>query len=345
VSRPSHNQNHTQRTNNNVDAGEGTVLFGGYDTDKFEGGLSILDMQPAEQDQISRMLVIWSSIGVTDNTGASTIIPTSSAPQSVLLDSGTALTVLPQDVFDNLTQYFGAVNDQQLGAWTVPCDGLGAGTLDFGFGDASGPVISVPFNELAIPATDNDGNFITYKNGDPVCMLGLDVASDGLGIILGDTFLRSAYVVYDLGRKQIGIAQTRFNVSTSNVQAISGHSGNLASASSVVASGTTLEYQATAPATVEQGQGAGGETRSHGATVSASQVASATASGRTIVGGIKTTYSNRATDIPGATGAAGSAAGSSKGGAAAVGQFVNARIMLPAFIVLAAVVGGAAWLF
>jgi len=289
------------------------------------------------------MLVIWSSIGVTDNTGASTIIPTSSVPQSALLDSGTALTVVPQDVFNSLTQYFGAVNDQELGAWTVPCDGLGAGTLDFGFGDASGPIISVPFNELAIPATDNDGNFITYKNGGQVCMLGLDVATDDLGIILGDTFLRSAYVVYDLGRKQIGIAQTRFNVSTSNVHAISGHSGNLASASSVVASGTTLEYQATAPATVQQGQGAGGETRSEGATVSASQ-GPATAASRTIAGGVRTTYANRATDIPGATGAAGGAVGS-KAAAPAVGQFVDAKLMLPVLVVLAAVIGGAAWLF
>jgi hypothetical protein len=278
------------------DAAQGTILFGGYDTDKFEGSLSVLNIQPAEENLISRMLVILSSVGVTDSKG-SVVIPTKSVPQSVLLDSGTALTVVPKDIFDSLVSYFGAVLNKRIDTYIVPCD-LGYGTLDFGFGDASGPIISVPFHELSLPITDNQGNIITYDDGSMVCQLGLDVAEDSLGIILGDTFLRSAYVVYDLGRKQIGIAQTRFNVTTSNVKPISPSGGNLAGASSIVASGTTLSYAATAAATVEQAPGAGAATRT--ASGKAGGNAQATAPSGTIVGGIKTTYANRATDIPGA---------------------------------------------
>ncbi len=43
--------------------------------------------------------------------------------------------------------------------------------------------------------------------------------------VLGDTFLRSAYVVYDLGNNQISLAATNFNATTSNVQEIGTGSG------------------------------------------------------------------------------------------------------------------------
>jgi hypothetical protein len=308
---------------------EGTILFGGYDTDKFEGNLAVLDIQPAEKNQISRMLVIWSSIGVTDKSG-STFIPSQAVPQSALLDSGTSLTIVPKDIFDKLATYFGASYHHTLGIYEVNCD-LGFGTLDFGFGDSNGPVIGVPFSELAIPVTNEDGSLITYLDGSPVCMLGLDAAEDSLGVILGDTFLRSAYVVYDLDRKQIGIAQTRFNVTTSNVQAINRGSGNLAGASSIVASGTTLSYGATAAATVQEAPGAGAATRTASGKAGGTK-AVATASG-TIVGGVKTTYAHRATDIPGATGPATKKS-------SAVGSYESFDLKLQGFILAAMVFVG-----
>lgn len=320
------------------DIGEGTVLFGGYDTDKFEGNLAVLDIQPAEKNLISRMLVVWSSIGVTDKSG-STVIPSSAVPQSALLDSGTALTVVPSDIFKTLVSYFGANYRRSLGIYEVNCD-LGYGTLDFGFGDSNGPVIGVPFSELAIPITDSDGNFITYSDGSPVCMLGLDTADASLGVILGDTFLRSAYVVYDLDRKQIGIAQTRFNVTTSNVKVINRGSGNLAGASTIVASGTTLSYGATAAATMEQAPGAGAGTRTASGRAGGTKSV-ATASG-TINGGVKTTYANRATDIPGATGSAsgaGSAISTKK--SAAGGSFEAFDIKLQGFLLVSLMFVGA----
>ncbi|KFY41714.1 hypothetical protein V494_02820, partial [Pseudogymnoascus sp. VKM F-4513 (FW-928)] len=38
-----------------------------------------------------------------------------------------------------------------------------------------------------------------------------------LPILFGDTFLRSAYVVYDLANNEIGLAQTDFNAKGSNI--------------------------------------------------------------------------------------------------------------------------------
>ena len=106
------------------------------------------------------------------------------------------------------------------------------GTLDYGFGGQGGPVISVLFSELALPLTDAAGNNVTLTSGATACQFGIDVNNQAdVPNLFGDTFLRSAYVVYDLDNKQIGIAPTIFGSTKSNVQEIG--TGNLAGVSSI----------------------------------------------------------------------------------------------------------------
>ena len=96
--------------------------------------------------------------------------------------------------------------------------------FSFGFGGNGGPTIKVSFGEFVTPIYNDDGSQPTFRNGaGTVCTWGLLPSGDpSQPIILGDTFLRSAYVVYDLTNNQIGIAQTDFNATNSNVVQISG---------------------------------------------------------------------------------------------------------------------------
>jgi len=55
-----------------------------------------------------------------------------------------------------------------------------------------------------------NGKPATYSNGQSVCQFGIEPAGND-PILFGDTFLRSAYVVYDLANNQISMAQTNFN--------------------------------------------------------------------------------------------------------------------------------------
>jgi hypothetical protein len=55
-----------------------------------------------------------------------------------------------------------------------------------------------------------------YPDGQPACILGVQDEA-GRGVILGDTFLRNAYVVYDLVNNRIGLAQSNVNSTSSNV--------------------------------------------------------------------------------------------------------------------------------
>jgi hypothetical protein len=70
------------------------------------------------------------------------------------------------------------------------------GSVDYAF---DGVTISVPFSELAFPP-DSTG----------VCGFVFYPVADGAQIILGDPFLRSAYVYYDLDNNVCGLAQTVF---------------------------------------------------------------------------------------------------------------------------------------
>lgn len=93
--------------------------------------------------------------------------------------------------------------------------------LDFNF---SGVQISVPINELVIVAA--------VSRGQPVCILGVGPAGNSVSV-LGDTFLRSAYVVYDLANNEISLAQTNFNATTENIQEIQSGAGGVPNAKAV----------------------------------------------------------------------------------------------------------------
>lgn len=224
---------------NDLDSRSGSILFGGYDTSKFTGKLLTLPIQPdAQTGNISTMTVAWTSLSVTNTTtGKSQTLSSDSLPAPALLDSGTTATMLPPDLYEQLAQFFGAIQDPSSDQALVQCDLLQTadGTLDFEFGGTGGPVIKVPFSEFAIPlGVDTWG----------LCQLGLMPATDpNLGVILGDTFLRSAYVVYDLDNKQISLAQTVFNTTESNVVEIKQSSSGSAVGSMVT--GVTVTQTAT----------------------------------------------------------------------------------------------------
>ena len=228
-----------------LEADLGTVLFGGYDSDKYSGDLAALDIQPdAQSGSITTMTVAWTSLSVTDDSGT-TFITSDDFVSPTVLDSGTSLTVLPPDLYNSLANFAGAVNSQSYGA-LVQCNlSTYQGTLDYGFGGNGGPTISVPFSELVIPAADEQGKPLTFDDGSPACFFGLTPASEGEPILFGDTFLRSAYVVYDLDSQQIGIAPTVFNSTSSNVKEISSGNSTLEGASSIVSAATAKQTEST----------------------------------------------------------------------------------------------------
>jgi hypothetical protein len=207
---------------NDLDANTGSILFGGVDTDKYHGTLSSVPI--IKESGSYREFVI----GLSSLSAASQSL-FSNSPIPVLLDSGSSLSYLPSEYAQAIFQIFNANYDSSSGAAVVNCNlASSSSTVDFSF---SGVTISVPMNELIII----DG----YRRGKAVCILGISDA-EGSTSVLGDTFLRSAYVVYDLNNNQISLASTNFNSTTSNVQEISTGSGGVPGASQVANAVSTL---------------------------------------------------------------------------------------------------------
>ncbi|KAF3053666.1 hypothetical protein E8E11_010747 [Didymella keratinophila] len=195
---------------NDLDASTGSILFGGVDTDKYSGQLSTLPIIQ-EQGVYAEFIIALTDMGIGGNKTSLF----SNSNVAVLLDSGSSLMYLPDAVAQALYTQFNAQYDSRQQAAFVDCSLANQdGSLEFGF---SGITISVPYNELVITAAVN--------RGEPVCILGIGPAGNSVSV-LGDTFLRSAYVVYDLDNNEISLAQTNFNATSSNVQEIqSGASG------------------------------------------------------------------------------------------------------------------------
>ncbi|KAF2145974.1 uncharacterized protein K452DRAFT_104194 [Aplosporella prunicola CBS 121167] len=185
---------------NDLDASTGSILFGGVDTEKYHGTLQTL---PILQENGKYREFVIALTGVGYNGESDTFYD---GAASVLLDSGSSLMYLPDDVAESIYDEVGAEYSEEQGAAFIDCAAANKDdTLEFKF---SSPTISVPMNELVIVAG--------YNNGEPVCFFGVAKAGSSSSV-LGDTFLRSAYVVYDLENNEISLAATNFNSTSSNV--------------------------------------------------------------------------------------------------------------------------------
>lgn len=184
--------------------------------------------------RITSFTVAFTSLSATSSSGTDQLTP-SNFIEAAILDSGTTITLLPNDVASAVFEELGATVSEELGAVVVPCAlADNDGTLNYGFGGAGGPIIKVGVSQLVLPLTLNNGQSPTFSNGEAACQLGLQAAGD-LPVLFGDTFLRSAYAVYDLDNNRIALAQTNFNATGSNVVPFASSGAPIPSATSAEA--------------------------------------------------------------------------------------------------------------
>lgn len=186
---------------NDLSASTGSILFGGIDTGKFQGTLQTLPIVKTN-GLYSEFVIALTGLGYNGNTGSIT----SNQAIGVLLDSGSSLMYLPDQLAQSVYKIFGASYDNREGVAIIDCSQQSnTTTLDFTF---SGLTIRVALSEMVVVAG--------YDGRENICILGVNPAGDQPAV-LGDTFLRSAYVVYDLHNNEISMAQTKFNSGTSNI--------------------------------------------------------------------------------------------------------------------------------
>ncbi|EEU37750.1 uncharacterized protein NECHADRAFT_4173, partial [Fusarium vanettenii 77-13-4] len=168
----------------------GSLIFGGLDRGKFSGTLKKAPVVKS-RDGGTRFTANLSSIGI--DAGNGTRRQYSLKDTNFHLDSGHTFSKLKADLAEQIFKDLGAELDEDLGFYLVDCkvrDHEGGVTFGFG-GDKT---ITVPFHE-----------FVYTAQG--LCAVGLEPIKEGEQQVLGDSFLRAAYVVFDWDNENIHIAQ------------------------------------------------------------------------------------------------------------------------------------------
>lgn len=221
---------------NDLDSDAGTVLFGAIDSKKYIGDLAILELSPESSSGTNNVTSFNVHISGFDLKNAKGNKPVNlpNLDSMAILDSGSTISLLPDDQVQELWDEFNVVTSKDTLTPYIDCayrGDKGKGyVFEFVF---DGKTIQVPIDEMVIDAyADVQALFKQYlirnkgltevSDWDSVCMFGIgstadfDIDTDKF-TLLGDTFLRSAYVVYDLDNERLAIAQANLNSTDSNI--------------------------------------------------------------------------------------------------------------------------------
>ncbi|CEG63565.1 Putative Rhizopuspepsin-2 [Rhizopus microsporus] len=157
--------------------GGGEYIFGGYDSTKFKGSLTTVPIDNSRG---------WWGITVDRATvGTSTVASSFDG----ILDTGTTLLILPNNVAASVARAYGA-SDNGDGTYTISCDTSRFKPLVFSINGASFQV---------------SPDSLVFEEYQGQCIAGFGYGNFDFAII-GDTFLKNNYVVFNQGVPEVQIA-------------------------------------------------------------------------------------------------------------------------------------------
>lgn len=201
---------------NDVNNGTGSIIIGGTDANKYEGELVALqtlqDPRGSDISNYTHFEVALTGIGIDDEDGLRWLTDPDFAEPG-LLDSGTTLTYVPASVFSQISAGFG------LTGGIIPCHYRNSNAaLVYQFGGEGGPEIRVPLRALI---DLDDTSPLDYEDDDntPACFFLMDQFEEPF-VMLGNSFMRSGYFVYDLQNHVVAVAQVAANATVDEPTAI-----------------------------------------------------------------------------------------------------------------------------
>lgn len=207
--------------------GNGSLLLGGVDHAKYSGPLTVVPIADTSEQALQVTVTAVAFNGSSTSSSSSSVSLTDVV---ATLDSGTTEIYLPASVVELIaSELGGSVNGGQP---LVKCSALTTSTtIDFHF--ENNAVVRTPIELLV----DLEGKV----SGVEMCRIGVISTDSDSYYLLGDYFLRSAYVVYNWQESQIALAQVAYSTNT-NISTISSGSygipGAIYNSSSPGASGT-----------------------------------------------------------------------------------------------------------
>lgn len=234
---------------NGLSKDKGSILFGGIDTKKYVGNLTMLPLKPDTLNNFENITSYSVDLkGVTVDGG----IEVGNGTTGAIFDTGSTISILPDEVVQPIWDEFNVTTALGLPAPFIDCKYATKKYSKYKFNfEFDGVTITVPLKELVVNSLDdtveetlknNIYTRSTFEDFDSICVFGIaNIGSffqdtnpeldDDFGqeepprfALLGDTFLRSAYIVYDLANKQLGVAPSYIGSDESNVVALKANS-------------------------------------------------------------------------------------------------------------------------
>ncbi|KAM3517554.1 hypothetical protein NHJ13051_008878 [Beauveria bassiana] len=189
-----------------INSTTGSLLFGGVDSSQYRGNLVTVPVQKVGSSYREFFITMTGL-----DAGSKSIA--NDMALAVLLDTGSSLTYLPNDLATSVYQAVNATWFERSQLAIIPCDkALSDDTITFHFSKPAS--ISVQLRELVLPVVSANGRSPKLDDGRKACLFGIFPSGKGARV-LGDTFLRSAYVVYDIANNEVSLAQSNFDAKPS----------------------------------------------------------------------------------------------------------------------------------
>ncbi|KAG7840813.1 hypothetical protein KL942_001801 [Ogataea angusta] len=165
----------------------GKIKFGGTDSSLYSGSLTYVDLVGYETDKTNGGYFI--SLDTIETSSGSKL----ASGQTGYIDTASVLSYVPSEVLEQITNDLQASVDQNSGLWTVDCGTIETTDLSYKlvFGSTE---IEVQANQLFFQESNTCYLTVTETQIDSVA-------------VLGQSFLTSIYLVFDLDKQQVGLAQ------------------------------------------------------------------------------------------------------------------------------------------
>lgn len=202
----------------------GDLLLGGIDSTKYQGQITYVPVAGSPKSN-GRIYTYWMGHGqnirlLQDNTEVAVVDHAFTPTRGFIIDTGTTLTYMDQDIARNIvTAMVGKPEDVTLdnasGTYIVPCAVYKSPhRLELALSNQKEPStdplrISVPIKDLVIPLdTDNTESATRCMFGiAPWTSAGTEHLNSAGMVLVGDSLLRSTYLVFDMGQNRIGFAK------------------------------------------------------------------------------------------------------------------------------------------
>ncbi|KAI9469823.1 MAG: aspartic peptidase domain-containing protein [Benjaminiella poitrasii] len=206
------------------DGWSGEIILGGKNTSNYVGNITYLPVVP---DSISGNYVLWQidtqSIRCKsckyNHDQATVIYYNNSMPIVTSIDTGTTFSYMKdayiRNILSDLTDSDHHVLDQHSGCYPIDCryafNKDHDARVDFAFATSNANQnvhFSIPVSELVEPLDNTNIRYATK------CVFSICPSSNSNSILLGDSVIRSLYLVFDMAEYRIGIAPSLYTSST-----------------------------------------------------------------------------------------------------------------------------------